>query len=392
MMHPPSARGVPSIPQAARRVRRQPWRHTSALLYWLCVGVLLLVIIGYNSAFVQPAVDQYSPDSTFSHVANIHDHLEYESRLTDFGGFSDPISTYLDNVAGISIAYFFLTALLGFQDVVTTSILVNCTALVISAAIHLKICNSYARRGTAYTFFLNLPFIYFCQLIGKDMLYVAVLYTMLLLLLQRRWLPLALLAVVAAVVRTQTIIVFLFMLILAFRGLPLKQRFLLLYVLSSFAGAYSFTGDRVIGLDADLGSGVSWIVFELNSATRLGNLLLNPVRVLQYVVEFITAPLALIGTQVHFFTLFLLPYLLYFATHLGRLRDAMTATRTHTTQFFFVTVLVMLIVPIINLRYFVALLPFAVIAMLLAPGVVRRRASPRPAIAPPPPHVQQESA
>lgn len=387
----PSAEG-PAVPKRPRRVRKAQVQRTGWLLYWLGVIVLLAVAVWYNSALVRPAVDNYTPDNTYSHIANIHDHLEYESWLTDFGDFSDPLSTYLDNVAGISIAYLLLTALLGFQDVITTSLLVNCVALVVSAALHLKICNTYARRGSAYTFFLNLPLIYFCQLVGKDMLYVTVLYGMLLLLLQRRWVLLALLAVVATVIRTQTLIVFLFMAILSYPGWRLGNRLLLVYVLSALAGARAFTGNKVIGLDADLGSGISWIVFQLNAATGLGNLLLNPVRVVQYVVEFIVAPFALIGMQLHFFTLFLLPYLLYFALHVGRLRHAMRSTRVRTTQFVIATVLVMLIVPIINLRYFITLLPFVVIAMLVVPGPMRRRKPQRVAVTVPPSPVQQEPA
>lgn len=393
---PPTIHDGTSAPQPERRVRR-PKRKFSPFLYWLGIAALLLVIFFYSSELVRPAVANYSSSDTYSHIANIHDHLEYEGWLTDYSGLSDPISTYLDNVAGISIAYLLLTDLLGFADVITTSLLVNCIALVIAAAIHLKICNTYALRGSAYTFFLNLPLIYFCQLVGKDMLYVTVLYAMLLLVLKERWLALALLAVAAAAVRTQSVIVFFFLLILSFKRLQLKHRVLLLYVLSALAGTQAFIGNKVIGLDADLGGGLSSIVFELNSATRLGNLLLNPVRVLQYVVEFVTAPFWLTTLQIHFFNLFLVPYLLYFAAHLGKLRNALMAIQSRVTQFVFVVVLVMLILPIINLRYFVALLPFIVIAMLVAPQNRRRRPSQHdrtipPGLTAPRPSIPQEAA
>jgi len=349
-------------------------RKVNPILYWLGVGLFLIVVVSYNYEILRPAYDGYTAENTYSHIANIHDHLEYENALINFSEQPNTVWDYFNNVAGISSFYLLLTIFLGFDNVISTSLLVNCMTLVIAAAIHQKICNTYALRGSAYTFFLNLPMIYFCQLIGKDMLYIAVLYAMLLFILRKRWMLLTILAIVSAVIRAQIVIIFLFVLIFWFWQVPFKRRLLVLYFLSAIAGAYAFTGNKVIGLDADLGSGISWIVFELNVATGMGNLLLNPIRLLQYIVEFVIAPFSLISTDIHFFNLFLVPFLVYFILHIRWLRG-LAAIRSPATQFFFALILVLLIMPIINLRYFVTLFPFLVIAMLVTPQRSYRKAA-----------------
>lgn len=338
-------------------------KKNTRLLYFSLVLFLIGVVVSYHHALVLPALDRYTDDETFSHIANIHDHTEYQKSVFGLAENADSdLST--TNVAGIASVYLLLSFILGIEDVVSISMGVNIFAIFCAAYFHVKICELCGmHKAYKYAFFLNLPLVYFSQLIGKDALYVALLYAVLFNYLRGNGKIILLCIVLGMMIRVQVLLLLIFALIAHIKFVGVKARLILLYVLSSLIGAFAFVKPGVLGDGADLGEGMTALVHTLNSVTYLGNFLLNPARFVQYIGEFGFFSLSAVVNPENFFQLFLVPFFIFFVLKIAKFRKLFDFSENPLARFFMLNLFLLLIVPIVNLRYFVVLLPFAVLAI-----------------------------
>src|SRR5690606_27559381 len=110
----------------------------------------------------------------------------------------------------------------------------------------------------------------------------------------------------------------------------------------------------------DLGGGVANLLNYLNKY-YIGNLLLNPVRIVQYIYEFIRFPFYY-SRLVDFL---IIPLLVVFMLTLSRACHVFS--KNIVSFLFFCLLMTLLVVPIVNLRYFI--LVFPVYFLLLGLGV-----------------------
>ncbi len=107
----------------------------NSVIYWFGVILLIAVVVVYKYKIVRPVYDNYTIENTYIHIANIHDHLEYEAALLDLNHLLNADSNHFDNVTGIASFYLLLSIIFGIDNFITVSLLVNCIALVISVMI-----------------------------------------------------------------------------------------------------------------------------------------------------------------------------------------------------------------------------------------------------------------
>jgi hypothetical protein len=355
-----------SSPDAPLRVCARRYRISRmGFLYWIGVCFLLSAVVVYHFTLVKPAIEEYTLEDTFSTIANIHDHYEYTDGILVFDelAFENPLY-WLNNVMGLSSIYYFLGSLFETDDYIYISIYVNSFALIGVAYLHFIISPQISDHPhLRFTFFLNFPLIYFCQLVGKEVLYLAVLYGILFFYLRKKWVGALCVGMAGLFVRTQILLVLAFLVLLSVNKIKGKVRFLIAYFFSGVLGTLVLLGGQVIGKEADLGDGVSAIVYQLNERLYLGNLLLNPIRLMQYIWEFSRSALLSLTPNINPISLFLIPYFLYFLLKFGKFSRLTNLEKNPVSRFSLTLLFVLMIVPIVNLRYLIIILPFIVLAM-----------------------------
>lgn len=319
--------------------------------------------IAYNQFILFPIFDEYTTEDTYSHIANIHDHWEYFNRFVELDDREHTWDNYFDNVTGVAILFGFFCKIFTSCDFHYLALYINLLFLFLTALVNLKLTNTYFNKTSVkYLFFLNFSYIYLAQLAGKDIIYSFFLYMILFNYLQRKWIAITILVFICALlVRFQIVILYALLILMNMRFLSVKIRFLTAYTMASLLGAIAFSG--VIGTDADLGSGLSSYVRQINESYYIGNFLLNPLRLVQYVYELITIPIMSIYPELLFSGFFILAFTIYLLAHLRSIPKLINIETNDFSMFFLCLVLMLLIVPIINLRYFVIIIPFMILAM-----------------------------
>jgi hypothetical protein len=330
------------------------------IFYWLSVFILILVIISYSELVVKTLLDLYSDQTQYGEIANFHDHFEYLN-VSNVGieGFDRSISSL--NVLGIGLIYLLLQEYFGVVEILEIAMIVNILAILISAILHIKVC-SFSKFGSSsyWLFFLNLPLIYYSQLIGKDTLSITLLYAMLYCFLKNRYLMLLFLGVLGAFIRIQLLAYPLFLLIVVTLGEKRKITYILLYIISSILGVYVMNHSGAIGDITEASNGITSIVHKINEHVLIGNLIANPIRLLQNIMLFIGAPfVGIINGNVLYISM--TPLVLYFATNVKYIRKLIKINKNKFNQFSFTLVMVLLMYPIINTRYVALIAPFVIL-------------------------------
>jgi hypothetical protein len=257
----------------------------STLIGWIFLPLLLLCCVAYYFAFAAN-MNAYDGETGFFQLAlNSHDHYVYllnMDLLRGGDGFFE-----LANDKGMALIYTFLSTLFPFfvnKDLTLISLIFNCSIIFCCYWIYANICDELNLGSLGkLSFFANLSFIYFAQLINKDALTILVFLLTVQCGIQGRLFPLLILLPVFLLVRQQLVV---FVLIFAFlmsseRPWP---RILLLYVATSLAAGLLSVFASIIGEDS-LGEGFSAYLINFNQQYYVGYFLFNPLRVLQYILD-----------------------------------------------------------------------------------------------------------
>lgn len=257
----------------------------STLIGWIFLPLLLLACVGYYFAFAANMNVYDGETGLFQLALNSHDHYVYllnMDLLREGDGFFE-----LANDKGIARIYIFLSTLFPFlvdPDLTLISLIFNCVILYGCYWIYADICDQL-KLGVLgkLSFFANLSFIYFAQLINKDILTIFAFLLAVQCGTRGRLFPLLIFLPVFLLIRQQLVV---FVLIFAFlmsseRPWP---RILFLYVTTSLVAGLLSVFASIIGEDS-LGEGFSAYLINFNQEYYVGYLLFNPLRVMQYVFD-----------------------------------------------------------------------------------------------------------
>lgn len=348
----------------------------------LLLPLLLVACVVYYLLFAAD-LGHYDGEEGFWQLAlNAHDHFIY---LSTMERIRDTELLYeMNNDVGIAVIYLALSALFPFlvdENLSLLALLFNGATLVACWVSYAAICRRL-ELGTSgkLTFFANLSLIYFAQLINKDMLTVlAFLLAVQLGLAGRRW-PLLLLVPLLVLVRQQLALFMLMFVFLMWARRPMPRIFLL-YVVTSLVAAFLSIFAAVIEPES-LGDGFSAFLIGVNQQLYVGYLLLNPVRVLQYIADAYASFLPTTDTGgidaakvLRWPQLLLLLYLARpLSTMVTRFRAWLDTPARALVLVVVAYLLAWLMNPTINARYVMLITPVLVLFALYARKQLRARA------------------
>lgn len=214
---------------------------------------------------------------------NLHDHYIYQEKLLELVSNSDVYYEFNNNF-GISLIYKILyvdTGIDNLIDIYWFALIFNSIFLVLSFLFYNKICSIHKLSSFACcAFFLNFSFIYFCQLINKDMLTIFFLLATLYYGIRHQYLLILLMLPFAFLIRQQLglcLVTFLFLMKCN------NTRFWIFfsYVVSSIAAGYLAAHADLIAQET-LGNGLSSFLMKFNKEFYIGYLIFNPIRFLLY--------------------------------------------------------------------------------------------------------------
>lgn len=217
---------------------------------------------------------------------NIPDNQVFFRVISDFSSFD--ISEILLRNYGITLPY---VALLGMFDqdlndqIVVISSAINWVIYLASGYIFARLCLELKPQYSTIVWFLLFPpFILFSVLINKDGAMIFLVLAVTLAVLKRRWFILLLLTMAISLIRMQYLLFPLFLVFML--KADFRLRFATCYFFSAIASAFIANFFGVYDIDWSAG-GFSSFVYYLNKEYFVGSLLLNPVRVVHYVVAFL---------------------------------------------------------------------------------------------------------
>ncbi len=327
-----------------------------SLIYWFFVLIFISSAVAYNFSVIRGLVNLYSPSNPLSGFANFHDHFVYFSAYSEIlekGIFNVNFSL---NYTPVSFLYY-VVGLFSPLNFFETSFILNQMALFGFFYYYLKVCRFlFVNKIAVFGVFLIPYYIYVSQLSGKDILYLFIVFSSFYSYLRNNLVFLVLKVVICAVfVRFQVLFLLAFLLIFSFHSLSWGLRFFLVYVFSSIVGAISTS--FILGSNPDLGDGIARYLYALNSVGMIGHLLLNPVRVVQYFYSFLDV--ALFSERlVDYLVSISFPIIVFLPFSIGKF-----IRPSRELEFLICFLLVILLVPTINLRYFMALIPFFLVVM-----------------------------
>jgi hypothetical protein len=140
-----------------------------------------------------------------------------------------------------------------------------------------------------------------------------------------------------------------------------KLKVLVSYTFISALGYLAL--NTVLGVNAELGTGISNYVRTVNNNIYIGNFLLNPLRVLQYVIELITVPFTSLYPDIRFSELFVSGFTAYILLNFKKLPRLFDLSNNPFSVYFVCLLFTLLVTPIVNLRYFILIIPFLILAI-----------------------------
>jgi hypothetical protein len=358
--------------------RRQP---PDALVGGLLLAVMLAFCALYYGAFTVD-LDSYDAEVGRWQAALNADHEVYAAQIEHLRDGDLVLS--LGNDVGIAALYLALSSILP-GDYKLISLIVNCLVLCACYVVYARICDQLGLGMTGkLTFFANLYFIYFAQLINKDLFTVLAFLLTLHFGLEGRLRPMLLLVPFLLLVRIQLAT---FVLVFAFfmkGGARPWLRIALVYVVTSIVAGLLSALTALIS-EESLGSGLSAWLVEFNAQYYVGYLLLNPVRVVQYVADTLSSFAFVSSTgaidvakilrvpEIGLLLLLIRPL----STLVTRFSDWLDTPARPLVLTVLAYLIVWLMNPTVNARYFIVITPVLMLFALFA-----RAATPSAAAAP----------
>jgi len=247
------------------------------------MGGYFLLCFAYYSVFASD-ISTYEPaEGFFQYPLNFHDHGVY---LNTIEYLKDEGFAYqFNNDIGISAIYLATGKLMAFFGIESWELLAFIfNSLVLFGCFILNIAISerlgLRMKGILY-FFLNFSFLYFVQLINKDILTIFFLFLAVYSGIARRmWIFILFLPLMFLV--RQQLLVFGIIYLLLLPGTRPYIRIFLSYCATSIIAAILTVNINIIGPES-LGDGFSRFLVDLNQKYYVGYLFFNFVRVLQYI-------------------------------------------------------------------------------------------------------------
>ncbi|WP_345881283.1 hypothetical protein [Shewanella algae] len=345
--------------------------------------VLLLVFISvlYLALYYETVLLNSSNNvDVVGGFVNLHDHDIYIKELATLVG--KDVSYELNNDVGIALIYYAVYVASGINsifDIYIFSLFFNLLFLLLSFFYYNKICSRHKLSDVACLFFfLNFSFLYFSQLVNKDMLTVFTLIYTLYFGIKGRIIFVVLILPFAFLIRQQLALCLLTFLFL----INVRNTFFWLvfsYILSSLAAGYISANLQLISAES-MGSGFSSFLMSLNSQYYIGNLILNPVRVIQY---FLSVPQSLIhafgngrldlAALLRALTLpMALLALVFFVKSIFNLKKTLNSESKIYFLLTYSFFLCWLLNPTINARYLMLILPVMVLGYCYQSEIVKR--------------------
>lgn len=337
----------------------------NSLYYFAALLLFAVAAYIYGYKLVNSHLNIYNDDEQFAGIANFHDHFEYKKIALNNIIFNETnISTL--NVMGISFLYATINKMLDIQKS-STPFLINICAFFVSGILHKKICDFLKFPKRAYfLFYLNLPMIYYSQLIGKDLLTTALLYSLLFAHLTNRLFLIPVISVLGMLVRIQFGLYAIFLLIFKIvKWENHKFSFFCVYLASSLIGAYSLSFSGAIGDHSELDFGITSLAHHINNILPVGNLLLNPIRLVQNFVLLISSPLLGLICN-NYYLIMMTPLVFYILYNIKIISPCFYIKNSKLNQFSFICIMVLLANPIVNTRYVAQIAPFFVLSLYSA--------------------------
>lgn len=339
--------------------------------------IFFLMAVGYYFEFAKD-VDLYQDDGQFLQYAlNWRDHFRYVAIIDNFGHYDYRILS-VDNNFGISALYYYTNYFRSDQtvsDYSALSLYINSIAILGSLVVYIKICDLYdLGLNGKLTFFVNLPFIYFMQLINKDAISVFALLLIVYLGIKQRYVWIFILAVLFVFIRVQFLVFglgYLALLMCKTRSRAFLIFFLLYTVISLFSG---FVARIQVFVSAEtIGGGFSGFVADFSRRYYVGYFLFNPIRMLQMFYDFfLSFSIFTENGGIDVARLLRFPQLLtviYFAPVLiSAFSGFFRSVGRGTSSVLFavpVFLLAWLMNPTINARYFTLIVPVLILAALI---------------------------
>lgn len=247
--------------------------------------LILTIIAAILYYFIFVAQPENKTILKITNPTNSHDHHIYANYIENLNNIES--MAIADNNIGIAIIYKSISEIVPAflsEDITILAAALNTITLLACFFVYRSICNTLA-LGTfgRLSFFINTSLLYFTQLINKD------LFTIFLILfathcgLQNRKWPLLAAAPLFFLVRQQ-LIIFLLLFILIQFSKNTRTTIFFAYVITSLLGGLISTHIPFIG-EETLGSGFSSLVNRVNQEYFIGYLLLNPIRVIQFIQD-----------------------------------------------------------------------------------------------------------
>lgn len=259
------------------------YKSTFIYYHFMLLYILLSAVYFYIFAFdISNYVDS---EGFFQRALNIHDYKIYLNNL--YLIIDNNVLLTLNNDFGIAYIYYFLTSIVNIKsedEIVVLSFLFNAFVFILTSYYYLQITKIYNLNLKAkITFFIGLHYIYFMQLINKDMLTMLI-FTMLLYYgLKKNIMVLIFLIPISFFIRLHLVIFeFIFLSLLLFKYK--KFQILFFYISTSVLAAYLSIHAGFIG--ENLGGGLSGLALMINSNYYyMGYIILNPLRLLQWIQD-----------------------------------------------------------------------------------------------------------
>lgn len=251
----------------------------------------LLSCYCYYSFFVVGKGFTYEPVEGWLNPVNIHDHYVYLNYIDQIKYSSDWLSLAgLNNNFAISLLYYSLHSALSFVGVDISyealALAVNITIIYLSFRVYFELVRLLQLPiHYGISFFFCTSLIYFAQLINKDSFTILILLLSVKYALQSRWRSFLWILPLSLFIRFQlSALIFVFLFFTTAQKKHVK-RFILAYVALSLVNGYLAKYQTLFFNESTLSEGMSYIIYSANINYYIGSLLLNPIRVFQYIYD-----------------------------------------------------------------------------------------------------------
>jgi len=318
----------------------------------------------------------------FQKALNIHDHLVYFENVLKIN--DNEIVLGINNDIGIAYIYHYLLEIIPFLDesnIALVSFIFNNIIFIFTLILYIKICdilklNIYPK----IIFFLGFQFLYFLQLINKDLLTIFVFMLLIYLGYKKKYFVIILIMPIMALIRLQMIFLFFYYIcIMIFSKKPILNLFFL-YLFSSMISAYLSIKLNFISGES-LGNGISALIHNINfNYYYLGNLVFNPIRLIQMLQDiFMSFSFNTDNAGIDVAKILRIPLLVIFLYYFKYIIRIFTQYRywynseiKPVLSLIIAYILVLLMNPTINARYVMLILPIIFIFVFYVKKSKRR--------------------